>query len=146
MEPDFRQYAERTLSNAQALAGRLLERGVELVTGGTDNHLMVVNTVASFGVEGRAAQTMLEEAGLATNKQLIPDDPLPAQRASGVRLGTPAATTRGMGAAEMITVADLFVRALQNEGDDDGTKAIRSEVQELCSRFPAPGPLFPAPA
>ena len=128
------------------LAGRLLERGAQLVTGGTENHLMVVNTVASFGVEGRAAQTMLEDVGLATNKQLIPDDTLPAQRASGVRLGTPAPTTRGMGAAEMITVADLFVRALQNKGNGDGKQAIRSEVQALCSLFPAPGPLFPVPA
>jgi glycine hydroxymethyltransferase len=145
-EPEFREYAARTLSNAQVLAGRLLERGAQLVTGGTDNHLMVVNTVASFGVEGRAAQTMLEDVGLATNKQLIPDDTLPAQRASGIRLGTPAATTRGMGAAEMITVADLFVRALQNKGNGDEKQAIRSEVQALCSLFPAPGPLFPAPA
>jgi glycine hydroxymethyltransferase len=143
-EPDFREYAVRTLSNAQVLAGRLIERGAELVTGGTENHLIVVNTVASFGVEGRAGQTMLEDVGLATNKQLIPDDPLPAQRASGVRLGTPAATTRGMGAAEMVAVADLFVRALQNKGDADETQAIRREVQALCSRFPAPGPFTPA--
>ncbi|HEX3961487.1 MAG TPA: serine hydroxymethyltransferase [Trebonia sp.] len=144
--PDFREYAACILSNAQALAGRLLENGAQLVTGGTDNHLMVVNTVASFGVEGRPAQAMLEDVGLATNKQLIPDDTLPAQRASGIRLGTPAATTRGMGPTEMITIADLFVRALQNQGEDDETKAIRSEVQALCSRFPAPGPLFPTSA
>jgi glycine hydroxymethyltransferase len=146
MDPDFRDYAARTLSNAQVLAEGLLERGAQLVTGGTDNHLMVVNTVASFGAEGRDAQKMLEDVGLATNKQLIPDDPLPAQRASGVRLGTPAATTRGMGAPEMIAVADLFVRALKNKGNGDETHAIRGEVQALCSRFPAPGPLFPAPA
>jgi glycine hydroxymethyltransferase len=144
--PDFREYAARTLSNAQVLAGRLLERGAQLVTGGTDNHLIVVNTVASFGIEGRDAQMVLEDVGLATNKQLIPDDTLSAQRASGVRLGTPPATTRGMGAAEMTAVADLFVRALQNKGNGEETKAIRSEVQALCSRFPAPGPLFPMPA
>jgi glycine hydroxymethyltransferase len=146
MEPDFREYAARTLSNAQALAGRLIERGAHLVTGGTDNHLIVVNTVASFDIEGRAAQTMLEDVGLATNKQLIPDDPLPAQRASGVRIGTPAATTRGMGSAEMTAIADLFVRALQNKGAGAETQAIRSDVEALCSRFPAQGPLFPAPA
>jgi glycine hydroxymethyltransferase len=146
MEPDFREYAARTLSNAQVLAWRLLDRGAQLVTGGTDNHLIVVNTVESFDVEGRAAQAMLEDVGLATNKQLIPDDPLPAQRASGVRLGTPAPTTRGMGAAEMTAVADLFVRALQNKGNGDGAQAIRSEVQALCSLFPAPGPPSPAPA
>ena len=145
-EPEFREYAARTLSNAQTLAGRLIERGVELVTGGTDNHLIVVNTVASFDLQGREAQQALEEVGLATNKQLIPDDTLPAQRTSGVRLGTPAPTTRGMGDAEMVAVADLFVRALQNKGDADKAKAIRVEVQELCSRFPAPGPLLPTPA
>jgi glycine hydroxymethyltransferase len=145
-EPEFREYAARTLSNAQTLAGRLIERGVELVTGGTDNHLIVVNTVASFDLQGREAQQALDEVGLATNKQLIPDDTLPAQRTSGVRLGTPAPTTRGMGDAEMVAVADLFVRALQNKDDADTAKAIRAEVQELCSRFPAPGPLLPTPA
>lgn len=143
-EPEFREYATRTLSNAQVLAGRLLERGAQLVTGGTDNHLIVVNTVASFGVEGRPAQQMLEDVGLCTNKQLIPDDPLPAQRASGIRLGTPAPTTRGMGPMEMTAIADLFVRALQNKDNGDETKAIRGEVEALCSRFPAPGPIFPA--
>jgi glycine hydroxymethyltransferase len=145
-EPEFREYSARVLSNAQVLAGRLLENGAKLVTGGTDNHLMVVNTVASFGVEGRPAQVLLEDVGLATNKQLIPDDTLSAARTSGIRIGTPAATTRGMGAAEMTTVADLFVRALKNHGQADEARIIRSEVQELCSRFPAPGPILPVPA
>ena len=144
-EPEFREYATRTLSNAQTLAGRLIEHGVELVTGGTDNHLLVVNTVTSFGLQGREAQQALEEVGLATNKQLIPDDPLSAQRTSGVRLGTPAPTTRGMLDPEMVAIADLFVRALRNKGDDDA-KNIRAEVRDLCSRFPAPGPLLPASA
>lgn len=142
-EPEFQKYAARTLANAQTLAGRLIEQGVQLVTGGTDNHLIVVNTVASFDLQGREAQQLLEEVGLATNKQLIPDDPLPAQRTSGVRLGTPAPTTRGMGEAEMVAIADLFVRALQNKGEDEA-KVIRAEVQELCARFPAPGPILPA--
>ena len=146
VEPEFREYAARTLSNAQVLAGRLLEHGAQLVSGGTDNHLMVVNTVGSYGIEGRDAQKLLEEVGLATNKQLIPDDSLSAQRTSGVRLGTPAPTTRGMGAGEMTAVADLFVRALQNKGDSDGAEAIRSEVRALCARFPAPGPLLPTSA
>ncbi|NBH04619.1 serine hydroxymethyltransferase [Amycolatopsis sp. SID8362] len=144
-EPEFREYAARTLSNAQTLAGRLIEHGVELVTGGTDNHLIVVNTIASFELQGREAQQLLERAGLATNKQLIPDDPLPAQRTSGVRLGTPAPTTRGMGDAEMVTVADAFVRALRAK-DDEAADAVRAEVQQLCARFPAPGPLLPASA
>lgn len=142
-EPEFQEYATRTLANAQTLAGRLIEQGVQLVTGGTDNHLIVVNTVASFDLQGREAQQLLEEVGLATNKQLIPDDPLPAQRTSGVRLGTPAPTTRGMGEAEMVAIADLFVRALQNKGEDEA-KVIRAEVQEMCARFPAPGPILPA--
>ena len=141
-EQDFQKYASGTLSNAKSLAGRLIEQGVQLVTGGTDNHLIVVNTVASFDLQGREAQQLLEEVGLATNKQLIPDDPLPAQRTSGVRLGTPAPTTRGMGEAEMIKIADLIVRALQNEGEDEA-KVIRAEVHELCARFPAPGPDLP---
>ncbi|WP_328723085.1 serine hydroxymethyltransferase [Streptomyces sp. NBC_00247] len=145
-EPEFREYAARSVSNAKTLAGRLIERGADLVTGGTDNHLMVMNTVDSFRLEGRDAQQALEDVGLATNKQLVPDDTLSAQRTSGVRLGTPAATTRGMGDTEMIAVADLFVRALRNRGDAAEAKAVRSEVRELCARFPAPGPLLPAPA
>lgn len=143
-EPEFREYATRSLSNAQTLAAQLIERGAQLVTGGTSNHLIVVNTVASFDQQGREAQQALEEVGLATNKQLIPDDPLPAQRASGVRLGTPAPTTRGMGDTEMVTIADAFVRALRNKGDASEVTAIRAEVQEMCTRFPAPGPLLPA--
>jgi glycine hydroxymethyltransferase len=142
-EPEFREYAARTLSNAKTLAGRLIEQGVQLVSGGTDNHLIVVNTVASFDLQGREAQQALEEVGLATNKQLIPDDTLSAVRASGVRLGTPAPTTRGMGDPEMVVIADLFVRALRDKDDADSAKAIRAEVLELCSRFPAPGPVLP---
>ncbi|MEU9336633.1 serine hydroxymethyltransferase [Streptomyces sp. NPDC048290] len=137
-EPEFRDYAARIVSNARTLADGLIERGAELVTGGTDNHLVVVDTVASFGLEGRHAQRLLEEVGLATNKQLVPDDPLPAQRASGVRLGTPAATTRGMGDPEMTAVADLFVRALRHRDDTGERDAVRAEVRELCARFPAP--------
>jgi glycine hydroxymethyltransferase len=136
--PEFRQYAARVLANAQALAARLVANGARLVTGGTDNHLLVVNTVDSFAVDGRAAQTTLDEVGLTTNKQLIPDDPLPPVRASGIRLGTPAATTRGMGEGEMIAIADWLVRALQQRDDPAALATIRADVQSLCARFPAP--------
>jgi glycine hydroxymethyltransferase len=136
--PEFREYASRALANAKTLAARLVEHGAHLVTGGTDNHMLVVNTVASFGVEGRAAQATLDEVGLTANKQLIPDDPLPPMRASGIRLGTPAATTRGMGRDEMIAIADWFVRALRHHDKRDELDAIRSDVRALCARFPAP--------
>lgn len=137
-EPEFKQYAARTLANAKTLAERLIEKGAQLITGGTSNHLIVVNTVASFGLEGRAAQATLDDVGLTTNKQLIPDDPLPPMRASGIRLGTPAATTRGMGDEQMIAIADWFVRALKNADKRDELEGIRADVHALCARFPAP--------
>jgi glycine hydroxymethyltransferase len=136
--PEFREYSARTLANAKTLAARLIEHGAQLVTGGTDNHMLVVNTVASFGLEGRAAQTTLDEVGLTCNKQLIPDDPLPPMRASGIRLGTPAATTRGMGGAEMVLIADWLVRALRHHDRREQLDTIRADVQALCARFRAP--------
>src|SRR4030095_949434 len=94
-EPAFRGYATQVLRNAKALAAALTGHGATLVTGGTDNHMMVLDTVASFGVDGREAERVLDAVSITTNKQVIPDDPNPPLRPSGVRLGTPAATTRG---------------------------------------------------
>jgi len=136
-EPAFRAYAAQVLRNARALAEALLARGCTLVTGGTDNHMLVVDTVASFGIDGRRAEAALDRVAIATNKQIIPDDPNPPLRPSGVRIGTPAATTRGMREADMERLAAWIVDACRR--DDTALDGIRAQVEEFCSAFPVPG-------
>jgi glycine hydroxymethyltransferase len=136
LEPGFAAYGARVLENARALAGALVARGCALVTGGTDNHMLVIDTVKSFGTDGRAAERALDAISIATNKQVIPDDPNPPLRPSGIRLGTPAATTRGMDPAGMERLAGWIVAALRRRGD---AALLRAEVEAFCSRFPVPG-------
>jgi glycine hydroxymethyltransferase len=137
-KPDFRGYCERVLQNAKALARGLLVRGAKLVTGGTDNHMVVVDTVKSFGIDGKTAEVELDRAGLTTNKQVIPDDPRPPLSSSGIRLGTPAATTRGMGQADMDLIAAWIVSILKTR-EPSTVVRISAEVAEHCARFPVPG-------
>ncbi|WP_198960935.1 serine hydroxymethyltransferase [Bradyrhizobium sp. UFLA03-84] len=136
---DFRVYALQVLRNAKVLAGALMDRGMKLVTDGTDNHMMVVDTVASVGLDGRAAEDVLDAIAITTNKQIIPDDPRPPLRPSGIRLGTPAATTRGMGDSEMRRIGEFIAGALQANGDDAVLAHLRSECIEMCRAFPVPG-------
>ncbi|WP_342709507.1 serine hydroxymethyltransferase [Bradyrhizobium sp. B124] len=136
---DFQVYARQVLRNAKVLAGALMDRGMKLVTDGTDNHMMVVDTVASVGLDGRAAEDVLDAIAITTNKQVIPDDPRPPLRPSGIRLGTPAATTRGMGDPEMRRIAEFIAGALQANGDEAVVARIRSECIEMCRAFPVPG-------
>ncbi|MBW7963256.1 serine hydroxymethyltransferase [Bradyrhizobium sp. BR 10261] len=137
--PDFQGYARQVLRNAKVLAGALMERGMKLVTDGTDNHMMVVDTAASIGLDGRAAEEVLDAIAITTNKQVIPDDPRPPLRPSGVRLGTPAATTRGMGETEMRRIGEFIAAALRANGDDAVLARLRSECVEMCRTFPVPG-------
>jgi glycine hydroxymethyltransferase len=139
MEPEFRQYAEQVLVNAQELAAGLLTEGCSLVTGGTSNHMLVINTVESFGLDGKAAEEILDAVGVTVNKQIIPDDTRPPLRPSGIRLGTPAATTRGMSPAEMIELAKCIVRSIRSRGNAGTLADIRDTVRSLCQRFPVPG-------
>ena len=138
-QPQFKVYAQQVIRNACKLADELRERGCALITGGTENHLLVIDTVQSFGIDGRVAETALDVAGLTVNKQVIPDDPRPPLRPSGIRLGTPAMTTRGMTEAQMTTVAQWIVRAMQEHSDTAALEQIHAEVRELCERFPVPG-------
>src|SRR5690606_38968527 len=115
--PEFRQYAEKVLENAQVLAKALLDAGCYLVTGGTDNHLMLVDVMRSFGVDGREAQQVLDGVGITVNANVIPDDPLPPYRPSGIRLGTPAVTTRGFDADDMKQLARWIVDGIKSRGD-----------------------------
>ncbi len=138
-EPEFRSYAAQVLANARSLADALIAADVALVTGGTDNHLLVVDTVLSFGLDGREAERVLDRIGITANKQVIPDDPRPPLTPSGVRLGTPACTTRGMGEAEMRRIAGWIVEALRHSRDEDTLDRLAGEVRTLCRRYPVPG-------
>ncbi len=138
-QPAFKDYARSVLANAKTLAEALLEGGAELVTGGTDNHMMVLDCVASFGIDGRVAEETLDQVSITTNKQVVPDDPNPPLRPSGIRLGTPAATTRGMGEPEMRRLAGWMLDALRHHEDDGVLARLRAEVEEACFGFPVPG-------
>jgi glycine hydroxymethyltransferase len=138
-QPEFQKYCREVLTNAKVLADALMEQEAKLITGGTDNHMMVIDVVSSFGIDGRVAEETLDAVSITTNKQIIPDDPNPPLRPSGVRLGTPAATTRGMGEDDMRRLAGWMVSALKNHGDEAKLTSIRGEVEEMCTQFPVPG-------
>ena len=139
LTPEFRDYARQVLANAKTLAATLMDGQAKLVTGGTDNHMMVLDCVRSFNIDGRAAEAALDKISITCNKQVIPDDPNPPLRPSGIRLGTPAATTRGMGAAEMRRLGGWIVTALRRHDDDAALARLRREVEAVCAQFPAPG-------
>ena len=139
LEPEFRVYAEQVLCNARALAQALLEGGANLVTGGTDNHMLVMDTAQSHGIDGRAAESILDSVAITTNKQIVPDDPNPPLRPSGIRLGTPAAATRGMREPEMVRIAGWALAALADRDRPERLREIRASVRALCRAFPIPG-------
>ncbi len=135
MQPEFRTYAARVVENARALAAGLAAEGFRIVSGGTDTHLMLVD-VASRGVRGREAEDALHAANLTVNKNAIPFDPHPPLNPSGIRLGTPALTTRGMGPGEMAQIAGWIARALERRQEPQALEAIRGEVRQLAQAFP----------
>jgi len=135
--PEFRDYAARVVANAKALADALSAHGFRLVSGGTENHMLLVD-LRPFDADltGKEAQEALDRAGITCNRNTIPDDPRSAFQTSGLRLGTAAETTAGMGPAEMHTVADLLARTLKARGDEEEIATVRSEVAALCAAFP----------
>jgi len=139
LQPEFREYGAQVMRNAKALAQGLLDGGGQLVTGGTDNHMLVLDTVKSYGIDGRVAEETLDEVSITTNKQITPDDPNPPLRPSGIRIGTPAATARGMKEAEMARLAGWIVAALQQREDSAALARMQAEVQAFCRGFPVPG-------
>ena len=139
LKPEFRQYAHQVVKNARALAEALLKLGYRLQSGGTDNHLMLVDLRArNAEYTGADAEKALESAGIITNKNAILNDPRPPKVTSGVRLGTPAVTTRGLKEKEMATVAGFIDRALAAKDDPAALAKIKGEVAELCKAFPMP--------
>jgi len=141
LAPDFRAYQQQIVANAQALATRLTEKGFRIVSGGTDNHLLLVD-VASAGTTGKVAEKSLEDAAITVNKNTIPYDPNPPLVASGVRIGTAALTTRGMREDEMGQVGDFIAEVLRAPEDVQVRESVRARVRTLCERFPLYDPLM----
>ena len=141
LQPDFKTYARAVIANAKALAGRLKERGADLVSGGTDTHLALVD-LRPIGVTGKDADEALERAAITCNKNGVPFDPLPPVKTSGIRVGSPAGTTRGFGVAEFRDIADMVADVLEglSANGEEGNAAVEDEVKgrvrELCARFP----------
>jgi glycine hydroxymethyltransferase len=136
-QPSFRQYAAAVVGNARALATALAGEGFRLVSGGTDNHLILVD-LQTFDAEltGKEAQEVLDRSGITLNRNTIPDDPRSAFVTSGLRLGTAAQTTAGMGEPEMAEIAALIGATLRNRTDGDALDQVRQSVRSLCDRFP----------
>jgi glycine hydroxymethyltransferase len=135
---EFRRDQQRTVENAAVLAETLTGRGARLVSGGTDNHLMLVD-VMSLGVTGKDAEHLLDEIGITVNKNQIPFDGQPANTSSGIRVGTPAVTSRGMGPDEMREIGRLIIEAIESRDDDAEQRRFAARVAEICARFPVPG-------
>lgn len=138
MTDSFKDYGAQIVKNAQALGNALQERGYRLVTGGTDNHLLLVDLLPK-SVSGAEAQTILDEVGITLNKNTIPYDPQPPAKPSGIRLGTPAITSRDMKEKDMVKIAEFIDRALMNRDDKKALKALAAEVKAFASAFPLPG-------
>lgn len=132
LQPEFKDYAEQIVKNAKRLAEELQKRGFKLVTGGTSNHLILADIHSSFGIDGKEAEIAMDKIGLTLNANAIPDDPLTRFRPSGIRLGTPAITTRGAKEDDMEKIAEWMRRSIDNRDNDDELAELRKEVVEFC--------------
>lgn len=136
--PEFEMYAQQILKNAKVLADELMKRGFKLITNGTDNHMVVADVQTSFGMHGGEAEKALDAIGLNLNKNVIPDDPLPPFRPSGIRLGTPAITTRGLREEHMSLIAEWMLAALKAKDNDKKLTDLKNEVVEFARQYPLP--------
>jgi glycine hydroxymethyltransferase len=134
MTPEFMKYQKQIVKNAKTLAEKLVELGFNLVSGGTDNHLMLVD-LRNKGITGKQAEKALEEAGITVNKNMVPFDPQKPWVASGIRIGTPAVTTRGMKEKDMGVVAEMINRVLNDTENQKIKDEVRKEVESFCERF-----------
>lgn len=138
MQPEFKEYGVQVLKNAKQLAETLMQGGCKLVTNGTDNHLMIIDCVTSFDIGGKEVEALFDRIGITCNKSPIPDDPNPPFKPSGLRLGSPAMTTRGMKESEAQKLAEFMLKAIQVRDDDAALNTLQGEVRELCAQFPVP--------
>lgn len=135
LRPEFADYAKQVVLNASVLADEMQKRGFELVTGGTSNHLILADVYSSFGIDGKVAETAIDKIGLTLNANAIPDDQLPAYRPSGIRLGTPALTTRGLREEHMAKIAEWMLQAITHRDDEAALDAMKAEVREFLVNF-----------
>lgn len=136
LQPEFREYAAQVAQNARTLADELQQRGFQLITGGTSNHLILADVYSSFGVNGKEAEIAMDAIGLTLNANAIPDDPLPPFRPSGIRLGTPALTTRGLREEHMAQIANWMKAAIDSRDNEAELARLRSEVRKFMAEFP----------
>lgn len=138
LKPEFRTYAKQVIKNAAVLADELKKREFNLLTGGTDNHLILADVHKSFGLNGKVVEEALDKIGLTLNKNAVADDPLPPFRPSGIRLGTPAITTRGLVEKDMVLLADWMKQAVDAYDDEKKLELLRTEVKTFCLKYPLP--------
>jgi glycine hydroxymethyltransferase len=138
MQPEFVDYQKAVLKNAGVLASELQRYGMRVVSGGTDNHIVLVD-LSPQGITGKDAEEALWSAGISVNRNTIPFDPKPPVITSGIRMGTPAVTTRGFGVEHMKRIASFIAKVLSSAGDKQVQKQVRQEVREMCRKFPIPG-------
>lgn len=137
-KPEFKEYAEQVIKNAKKLADEMMKHGFKLVTNGTDNHLILCDVKTSFGIHGGEAEDVLDKIGLTLNKNAIPNDTEPPFRPSGIRLGTPALTTRGLKEEDMEKIAEWMLQAIKNRNDEKKLNALRNQVKEFVKDYPLP--------
>ncbi len=137
LKPEFKEYAGQIIKNAQAMADEFMRRGYRIISGGTDNHLMVID-LGNKGLAGKEAEKVLERIGVSVSRSTIPNDPNPPLNPSGMRVGTPAVTTRGMKEEEMKLIVSYIDRALGNKASEKELQSLKDEVKKLCYRFPIP--------
>ena len=139
LRPEFTDYAQQIVRNARRMAEKFMQSGARLITNGTDNHLLMIDCVNSWNLTGGQAEALFDRIGITLNKNVIADDPRKPLDPSGVRLGTPAVTTRGMKEAEMDVLADFMLKAIARREDENALDALHEEVKTFCRRYPVPG-------
>jgi glycine hydroxymethyltransferase len=138
LQPEFKEYAARVVKNAAVLADELQQRGFQLITGGTSNHLILADVYKSFGIDGKVVELALDKIGLTLNANAVADDPLPPFKPSGIRLGTPAITSRGLREEHMAVIAEWMKQAIDVREDEARLAQLKAEVQEFVQEFPLP--------
>ena len=139
LQPEFAGYAQQTVINARRMAEKFMQSGARLITNGTDNHLLMIDCVSSWDITGRQAEELFDRVGITLNKNVIADDPRKPLDPSGIRLGTPAVTTRGMNEAEMDELVDFMLKAVACRADEAALDALHEDVNTFCRQFPVPG-------
>ncbi len=135
-KPEFRQYSKQIILNAQVLADALSKEGFRIVSGGTDTHYFLADVYRNFGIGGKEAEAIFESVGISLNKNMVPNDPRKPVDPSGVRIGTPAVTTRGMREEDMHTIAHIMSEAIRNRQNPQMIATLREQMRTLCRRFP----------